>query len=184
MIVEVDASTIGGLGPTGPQGNSITGPTGPTGPAPTGNYTLSENSSLILNAGLSATGKYTGITISGTAGATLSFGNLVMFDSSTSKWKLADISASAGTAGDARGLLGICVLGATDTQTTTIFLLGTIRNTSFPSLTINGAVYASTSGAVVVTQPSTTDYVIRVLGFAITSDEMCFNPSPDYFTHI
>ena len=33
-------------------------------------------------------------------------------------------------------------------------------------------------------QPTGTDNVIRVLGFANTADELFFCPSPDYITHV
>jgi hypothetical protein len=50
-------------------------------------------------------------------------------------------------------------------------------------LTIGAAVYASTTGDVIVTQPSTVDHVIRIIGFALTADSMYFCPSNDYITH-
>lgn len=33
-------------------------------------------------------------------------------------------------------------------------------------------------------QPTTTDVVIRTLGFALTADEIYFNPSADFITHV
>jgi hypothetical protein len=43
---------------------------------------------------------------------------------------------------------------------------------------------SSPTGDIVVTQPSTTDYVIRIIGAALTVDEIFFRPSNDYITHI
>jgi len=153
---------------------------------------MTENTSIGLDPSLSADGKYTGITITGTAGATMAFGDVIVLDPTAGKWLLADISAAAGADGDARGMIGMCVLAAADTQSTTILLMGVIKaDTNFPAFTTGVPVYASTTGDVVVAQPTTTDYVIRVLGFTVVDDtsatapqSMFFNPSPDYTTHV
>jgi len=147
---------------------------------------LSENSSLQVDPALSADGKYTGITRTGTAGATLAFGDLVYLDPTDSRWELADANIAAGSDGDARGILGICVqAAANDGSATTILLYGTVRaDSSFPTLTINAPAYVSeTAGDIVVTQPTTADVVIRVVGFGLTADELFFCPSPDFITH-
>lgn len=151
----------------------------------TGNITLGENTSIALDPAGSADGKYTGITISGTAGATLAFGDVIVLDVTASKWLLADANSAAAADGDARGLIGICVLAANDTQTTTILLNGVIRaDTAFPALTITNPVYLSeTAGDLTSTQPTTADVVIRTLGFALTADEIYFNPEPGFITH-
>lgn len=80
----------------------------------------------------------------------------------------------------------MCVSAATDTQTTTILLQGIVRaDSKFPTLTITAPVYLSeTAGAIVVAQPTTTDAVIRMLGYALTADEIYFNPETGYITHI
>ena len=146
---------------------------------------LAENASVALDPAGSADGKYSGITISGTAGATLAFGDVIVLDVTASKWLLADANSAAAADGDARGLIGMCVLAATDTQTTMVLLNGTCRaDANFPVLTITAPVYLSeVAGDIVVAQPTTTDVVIRVLGFALTADEIYFNPSSDYVTH-
>ncbi|TVL99580.1 MAG: hypothetical protein CV087_17635 [Candidatus Brocadia sp. WS118] len=148
-----------------------------------GNITLGENTSVVLDSALSADGKYTGITRAGTAGATLAFGDLVYLAAADSRWELADADA-ASTSGDV--ILGMCVLAAAaDGDPTTILLYGTIRaDTAFPALTIGAQAYVSTTaGDIQVAQPSGTDDVIRVVGFALTADELLFNPSADYITH-
>lgn len=152
----------------------------------TGDITLWENTSIALDPAGSADGKYSGITISGTAGATLAFGDVIVLDVTASKWLLADANSAAAADGDARGLIGMCVLAANDTQTTTILLNGTCRaDANFPALTITAPVYLSeTAWDIVVAQPTTTDAVIRVLWFALTTDEIYFNPSSDYITHV
>lgn len=144
---------------------------------------FAENVSLALDSALSADGKYTGITRAGTAGATLAFGDLVYLAAADSRWELADADA-ASTSGDV--ILGMCVLAAAaDADPTTILLFGNIRaDTAFPALTIGAPAYVgTTAGDIQTAQPSGTDDVIRRVGFALTADELLFNPSNDYVTH-
>lgn len=150
------------------------------------NIRLEENASLKLDPAGSADGKFTGITVTGTAGAVLAFGDIVVLDVTDSRWELADANSAAAADGDSRGLLGICVLAAAgDGSATTILLHGIIRaDTAFPVLTITAPVYVSeTAGDIVVTQPVTADVVIRIVGSALTADEIYFDPSQDYTTH-
>lgn len=152
----------------------------------TGSITLGENTSIALDPAGSADGKYSGITVTGTAGATLAFGDLIYLDPTDSRWELCDGNAAAGADGDARGMIGMCVLAAAaDGNATTILLQGIIRaDANFPALTIGAPVYvAETAGDVVVTQPTTTDAVIRQVGFAMTADELYFNPTATWTTH-
>ena len=151
-----------------------------------GNIELAENAGLVLDPVLSADGKYTGITITGTAGATLAFGDLIYLDPTDSRWELADANAAAAADGDARGILGICVLAAAvDGDATAILLHGVVRaDTAFPILTVGAPAYVSeTAGDVVVAQPTTTDAVIRIVGIATTTDVLFFNPDNIYYTH-
>jgi len=150
----------------------------------TGTLTLAENVSGALDPAGSADGKYTGITVTGLAGAALAFGDLITLDKDDSHWELVDISAAAAATGDARGVLGMCVLTCNENDGTVILLHGIIRaDANFPALTIGAAVYASTTGDIVVAQPSTADYVIRIVGAAMTADEIYFNPENDWITH-
>ena len=151
-----------------------------------GNITLGENAALALDPAGSADGKYTGITVTATAGYTQAFGDLVYLDPTDSRWELCDANAAAAADGDSRGMIGMVVVAGTDGNACTILLIGAIRaDAKFPTFTINNPVYVSeTAGAVTQTQPTTTDVVIRVVGFALTADEMYFNPSRDYITHV
>jgi len=136
---------------------------------------------------LSADGKYSGIVQGGIAGDALSFGNLCYFDPANGRWKLTDANAVLGASGDTRGLLGICVYPAIGVgYVTKILLWGMVRaDVIFPTFTINQQLYASEdAGLITGTMPTTTDVVIRSLGFAITANAMMFNPSSDYITHI
>lgn len=148
---------------------------------------LNEDASIRLDATISGDGHWSGITIAGTAGATLAFGDLIYKDPTDSRWELADANSAQGADGDARGILGLCVLAAAaDGDPTVILLYGNINAaTAFPSMTINNQMYVSeTPGDITGTQPVTTDAVIRVVGVALTADELLFNPSPDFITHV
>lgn len=149
--------------------------------------TLAENTSIALDPAGSADGKWTGITIAATAGYAQTFGDLVYLDPTDSRWEKADANSASGADGDARGILGMVVVaGASDGSACTILLNGVIRaDAAFPAFTINNPIYVSeTAGAVTQTQPTTTDVVIRVVGSALTADEMYFNPDRIWFTHV
>lgn len=150
-----------------------------------GNITLAENTSIALDPAGSADGKYSGITIAGTAGEALAFGDVIVLDVTAGKWFKGSVSAAAGADGDLRGGTGMCVLAAAgDASATTVLLMGTCRaDANFPALTIGSVVYASTTGDITVTQPTTTDHIIKVLGYALTADEIMFCPSMNYITH-
>jgi hypothetical protein len=152
----------------------------------TGVTLLSEGASIGLDPALSADGTWSGITRTGTAGYSQAFGDLVYLDPTDSRWEAVDANAASGADGDARGILGMVVVAGTDGNACTILLQGTIRaDAKFPSFTINAPIFASeTAGSVTNTRPSTTDVVIRVVGFGVTADEMYFNPSQDFITNI
>lgn len=147
---------------------------------------LAENAALLLDPALSADGKYNGITRAGVAGAALAFGDLCHLSVADGRWELADANSASGAIGDARGVLGICVLAAADTAATTMLLHGIVRaDAAFPAMTVNAPMYVSeTAGDITETQPVTTDVVIKVVGFALTADELFFNPDNSYITHI
>ena len=143
-----------------------------------GTQVLAENASIALDPAGSADGKYTGITIAGTAGAALAFGDLVYLAAADSRWELAD--ADAATTADR--MMGMCVLAAAaDADPTVLLLVGQIRaDAKFPALTIGSAVYVGeTAGAIQVAIPTGADNVIRRVGYALTADEIYFNPSMD-----
>jgi hypothetical protein len=146
----------------------------------TGNITLGENTSIDLDPSLSADGKYSGICITGTAGTTLAFGDLIYLAVADSRWELADSDATA-TAGTP--MLGMCVLAANaDGDATKILLQGNIRaDVAFPTLTVGAPAYVGeTAGDIQTTIPTGADNVIRVVGRALTADSLYFNPSEDH----
>ncbi len=149
-----------------------------------GIHQLTETGEIRLDAASSADGAYNGITRAGTAGATLAFGDLIYLAAADSRWELADADA-ASTSGDV--LLGMCILAAaSDGDPTVVLLYGIIRaDAAFPDLTIGGPAYVgTTAGDIQTTQPSGADDVIRRVGFGWTANELVFNPSNDYVTHI
>ena len=145
-----------------------------------GALTLAENASIALDPAGSADGKYSGITIAGTAGAALAFGDSIYLAVADSRWELTDADAAA-TAGTP--LVGMCVLAAAaDGDPTTILLYGVIRaDAKFPALTVGAPVYiGETAGAIQVAIPTGADNVIRIMGRALTADEIFLNPSQDH----
>lgn len=148
-----------------------------------GSITLAENVTILLDSALSADGKWSGIgEAGGILGETCVFGSLVYFKTSDSRWWKTSASAVATSGGV---LVGMCLVAGNAADPTTILFYGKIRADSlFPTLTIGAPVYISaTAGEITNTQPSTTDYVIRVIGQGKTADELFFNPSQDYITH-
>lgn len=146
----------------------------------TGNVLFGENTSLDLDPAGSVDGKYSGICITGTAGAALAFGDLIYLAVADSRWELTDADATA-TAGTP--LIGMCVLAAAgDGSATKILLQGTIRaDAKFPALTIGAPAYVGeTAGAIQTAIPTGADSVIRVVGRALTADELYFCPSQDH----
>lgn len=145
-----------------------------------GTITLAENTALALDPAGSADGKYTGITITGITSYAQAFGELNYLAVANSKWTKTDADASA-TAGPV--MLGMVVVaGGSDGAACTMLLLGQIRaDAAFPALTVGAPVYVGeTAGAIQVAIPTGADNVIRVVGFALTADEIYFNPSQDH----
>lgn len=155
----------------------------------TGNINLGEGADpadkgIVIDSSLSADERYSGITVPGTAGATLAFGDICYLDATAGEWLLADASA-VGTAGDVP--LGICVDASTDGAATSMLMVGTVRSAAFPaSIALGAPLYVSeTAGDITSTAPTTTDSVMRRVGFAVTTEPntVYFNPSSDYVTH-
>ncbi|KKM16529.1 hypothetical protein LCGC14_1684950 [marine sediment metagenome] len=150
-----------------------------TGATMAGDLLLVENS-LKLDDTLSGDATWSGITVSGTSGVTtLAVGDLCYLDDD-GKWKLVDANLSDGY--DKQ--LGICVLAAADGVATEILVYGKVRSAAFPAFTVGSPLYMSeTAGDMTHTAPTTTDSATRIIGFAITAEDLLFNPSNDYYTH-
>lgn len=113
------------------------------------------------------------------AGASITVMDLVYMGSS-SKWLQADASAASSSG----GLLAISLETKTDTQAMRVALPGSYVRDDTWAWTPGQILYVSeTAAAITSTQPTTTDAVIRVVGFAVTADVIYFLPSSDYITH-
>lgn len=162
--------TVGATTPTTATFTTVTVNTG---------ITLAENASIALDPAGSADGKYTGITVTGTAGYTQAFGDLVYLAVADSRWELADADASA-TAGPVA--LAMVVSPGTDGTSCTLLLQGIIRaDAKFPTMTVGATQFVGeTAGAIQGAIPTGADNIIRTVGYAITADELYFNPSTDW----
>lgn len=142
-----------------------------------GALTLAESGAIALDPAGSADGAYSGITIAGTSGYTQAFGDLVYLDPTDSRWEAVDANAASAADGDARGIIGMVVVAATDGNACTILLQGSIRaDAAFPTFTVNAPIYASeTAGDVTNTAPSTASAIVRVVGQGLTGNDMYFN---------
>lgn len=181
------------LTPTATELNYVEGVTSPiqtqldamvekAGDTMTGDLQLGETD-IKLDAVLSNDEKWSGIVIAGTAGATLAVGD-VCYLASSGKWLLNDGILDGTDTGFSKQL-GICVLAGADTEPTEMLTYGKIRSAAFPAFTVGSPVYLDdTAGDLVVAQPSTTNFAIRVVGFALTAEDLLFNPSNDYTVHL
>ncbi len=129
-----------------------------------------------VNTGLSD-GEYSGTVVDGVAGAALVFGDLVYLAFGDSRWELAKADAEA----TAFGKLAICVLAAVgDGSVTKLLLWGNVRaDAVFPALTIGAPIHISeaTAGDVQVAAPTgTTGWIVRIVGYGNTADELFFCP--------
>lgn len=142
---------------------------------------LAEKTSVQLDPAGGADGDYSGITFTATAGATIAFGDFVYLDAADSEWKLTDADAVS-TAGDVA--VAVAVTSGTDGNPVTLMTHGIIRaDAKFPTLTIGSAAYlGTTAGAIQVAEPTGADDVVRVVGFALTANELMVTISPDHMT--
>jgi hypothetical protein len=121
---------------------------------------------------LGSNGDYYGETIV-LSNVTLTQGSVYYLTSSTT-WSLTD----ADTAAQSRNLLGIAL--AYDETTSPLLIRGYYKNTSW-SFTVGAPVYLSTTpGALTSTQPTGTGDIVRVVGYALATDEIFFNPSHEW----
>ncbi len=138
-----------------------------------------ENFGFTLDAVLSGNGKWTGIVVAGVLGATVAFGEVVYFKSSDSQWYLAKADATA-TSGAVK--VGICLVAGNDNDATTILLFGKVFATAY-SLTVGAPVFisAATAGVLTSTAPTgTTNFVVRIVGYCVATDELFFQPDNTY----
>jgi hypothetical protein len=142
-----------------------------------GDIQLAENISILLDAALSADGKWSGISRSGVCGETIAFGEICYFKAADSRWWKTDSDAEA-TSGPVQ--LAVCVVAGGAGDTRTFLFKGVVRADSlYPALTIGAPVHlGSTAGNIQVAAPTTG--FVRVVGYADTADSIYFNPSAEY----
>ena len=145
----------------------------------TGDIQLGETE-IKLDALLSGDEKWSGITTSGILGATIIKGDLCYLNNDDGRWEKTDANLSDGY--DKQ--LGICLVNGSDGSATTMLLFGKVRSAAFPAFTVGAPLYMSeTAGDLTHTYPTTADSCIRLLGFALTAEDMMFNPSNEYLIH-
>lgn len=113
------------------------------------------------------------------AGESVTVMDLVYFKSDGKWWKTdADAAATAGGV-----LLAISLETKSANEAMNVALPGSIVRDDTWAWTVGAPVYVSvTAGAITATQPSGTDDVVRVVGFALSADAIWFQPSADYAT--
>ncbi|KKN62192.1 hypothetical protein LCGC14_0514710 [marine sediment metagenome] len=142
---------------------------------------LPENVGIILDTALSADEKWSGITEAGTGGETLNFGDIVYHSQTDGEWML----AKADVAATSKGKLGINVTIAqvANGQAMTVLLYGKVRSDSNYAFTVDAPVFisAATGGDMTTTAPTgTTNFVVRLVGYGNTADELFFCPDNTY----
>ena len=97
------------------------------------------------------------VTVAGTAGATVTAGQTVYLDATTSTWKLCDSDASA----TASVCGGIALVGASANQPIVVQTKGSI---TIGATVVNGTTYYSstTAGGITATTPTTSAYPVIV----------------------
>ena len=148
----------------------------------TGDIQLGETD-IKLDAVLSEDETWSGIVIAVTLGSTVAQGE-VCFLASDGKWDKNDGILDGTDTGFSKQL-GICLVAGDDTDASEMLLYGKVRSAGFPpTFTVGAPVYLDdTAGNLVVSQPSTTNFAIRICGYAITATDLLFNPSNDYIVH-
>jgi hypothetical protein len=134
-----------------------------------GGYNLIHNPTTELTTSVSG---YGDIVTFGTGSLTA---GLVYYLSSSNAWTLATNATLAGTS----GLLAIALGGAPSNG---MLVRGYVRNSAFPSVSIGGKLYLTTSGNITGTLPSGSGNFVRIVGYVLgqTNRQIYFNPSNDW----
>jgi len=117
----------------------------------------------------------------GVSGSALDYGNLVYQSSLDERWWLVDTNTDA----TCKNRLGMCLLAVSSAgKEIKVLTDGKITDSvNFPVMAAGSTMYAGTTpGIIQTTPPSTTPgEIIRIVGHAISSAELYFHPSNDYF---
>ncbi len=140
---------------------------------------LPENVTIILDALLSADEKWSGISEIGTMGYSATVGDLIYLAVGDTKWEKTD----ATQASTSKGKIGLCLATTSENSTCQVLLYGKMRSAAFPALTVGAPVHISeaTAGAIQVAAPTgTTNFVVRIIGYGNTADDLFFCPDNTY----
>ena len=146
-----------------------------------GKITLAENAPIVLDTALSADEKWSGITEAGVAGATLDFGDCIYQVASDAQWELAKADAAATS--DGKLGINVSVSQKSAGNAMEVLLFGKVRSDTDYDFSVRRPVYvsAATAGDITTTAPtSTTNFVVRIIGYANTADELYFCPDNTY----
>jgi hypothetical protein len=114
---------------------------------------------------------YTGLVGRGVAGEDIDIGEAVYFDATAGEWKLIDADAAA-----TMPCRALALSAAGDGEDIDLLFYGYIRNDAW-AFTAGANVYGSTTaGGITKTAPSGSGDQVQIVGFAIDTDEMLFNP--------
>ena len=146
----------------------------------TGTVTLADNARIDLTLPTADTYVTGNTTDSFAAGYSSAIGDLVFFGSG-GKWLEVDADAVA----TCKGLIGIALEDKNDTEIMKVALPGSFVRLDSWNWTVGATLYAGeTLGAIQETIPTGADAVIKVVGFAVSTDVIYFNPSPDQQTTV
>ncbi|KKM24065.1 hypothetical protein LCGC14_1608910, partial [marine sediment metagenome] len=141
--------------------------------------TFAENKGIILDAALSADEKWSGIVEIGTMGFGATVGDLIYLAVADTKWELAKADAAV----TSKGKIGICLATVSEDATCNVLLYGKMRSAAFPAFTVGAPVHisAATAGDIVVAAPTgTTNFVVRIIGYGNTAEDLFFCPDNTY----
>ncbi len=143
-----------------------------------GNMTVGEYA-IVLDASLSGDETWSGITELGTMGYAATVGDLMYLAVADTKWEKAKADAAA----TSKGKIGLCTATTAENSTCQVLLYGKLRSAAFPALTVGAPVHISeaTAGAIQVAAPTgTTNFVVRIIGYGNTAEDLFFCPDNTY----
>jgi len=132
-----------------------------------------DNTNIVLDTDIAAN-KSSGITIK--IGTTTLVVNKVYRYSALNTWTQTD-NTTAASAG-ASGLLGYASVGGV-ASTVGIVTQGVVFDSAH-GFTVGAILYLTTSGNLTTTLPTTSAYTVRIMGYALTADEIYFDPDNTY----
>ena len=139
----------------------------------TGNVILQDDGNIVLDTSIAAN-QSSGITIK--IGTTTLVVNKVYRYSALNTWTQTD-NTTAASAG-ASGLLGYASVGGV-ASTVGIVTQGVVFDSGH-GFAVGGILYLTTSGNLTTTIPTTTNNTLRIMGYALTADEIYFDPDNTY----